>query len=222
MNKKIKILLLLAIQYLNCHSQTNRIISNVWYSNERLSGSEIWINNDSSYILTYSGCIETSVSRGLWSFNKDTFKFSQSTDFELYPKKTFKKSDFFRLTFLDNNNLPIEGLKLTFVGDTAELFQTITNNEGIIVLHSKKYNEFYIDGLENKYYESTKIDSSIVLHLNIEKSGEYIFRFNYPSAIISNEQRTDNFIVDNERLFLRTKKNELIEIGNGRIYKKKY
>jgi hypothetical protein len=222
MNKKRIILLLLAFGCLNGISQTKRIICNVWHSNERLSGSEIWINSDSTYFLTYSGCTETSVSKGLWSLNKDTFKLSQSIDFELYPKVTFSKNENFKLVFLDNNNLPIEGLKLVFVGDTSNLFQTSTKENGIIELHSKKYNKFYIDGLENKYFETTKIDSSIDVHLSIEKSGEYIFRFNYPSSIITNGQRTENFFVNNETLFLKTKKNELIEIGCGRIYKKKY
>lgn len=216
------LLFLFAFGYLNGISQTKRIISNVWHSNERLSGSEIWINSDSTYFLTYSGCIETSVSKGGWCINNDTFKLSPSLNFELYPTVTFSKSENFRLTFLDNNSLPIEGLKLTFVGDTSEIFQTTTKEDGRIELHSNKYNEFFIDGLENKYFETTKIDSSIVVHLSIEKSGDYLFRFNYPSSIISNEQRTDNFLVDNEMLFLKTKKNELIEIGRGRVYKKKY
>jgi len=222
MNIKSIIFLLFFIEYFNCNAQTKRIVSNVWHSNERLSGSEIWINNDSTYILTYSGCVEASVSKGVWSLYKDTFRFSQSIDFELYPKTTFSKSENFKLTFLDNNNLPIEGLKLTFFGDTSELYQTTTKEDGIILLNSKKYKNFYVDGLENKYFETTKIDSSIVVNLRIEKSGEYVFRFNYPGSIISNEQRTDNFFIDHEMLFLRTKKNELVEIGRGRVYKKKY
>ena len=220
---KITILFLLTFGYLNSISQTKRIISNVWYSNERLSGSEIWINSDSTYILTYSGCIENSVSKGFWSLHKDTFKFSQSVDFELYPITTFRPNENFTLTFIDNNNLPIEGLKLTFIGDTTEIFQTVTKVDGSITLHTKKYNNIYIDGLENKFFESTKIDKTSVVHLSIEQCGKYVFKFHYPNSIISNEQRTDNFLIDKEMLFIRTNRNELIEIGrNNRIYRKKY
>jgi hypothetical protein len=207
------------------NAQNKSIRSNVWFSNERLSGSEIWINNDSTYFLTYSGCVETSVTKGTWTFNKDTFAFSRSYNFELYPTSTFVKSDRFELTFLDYYNLPIENLNLTFDGDTSKIYQTTTNETGKIILTSQNYNNFYIDGLQNKYFENTKIDSSFFVQIKLDKGiGAYEFKFNYPSWVIACRQRMriDNFYNDKELLVFLTDKNELIVNNYKRKYVKKY
>jgi hypothetical protein len=223
MKRAAIIIFLLTVLIKGAESQTNRINSNVWYSNEKLSGSEIWINTDSTYFLTYSGCIETSVTKGKWTHNADTFFFSPSFNFELYPTIDFVKSDRFELTFLDFNNLPIEGLKVTFDGDTSKVYQTVTNEKGKIILTSAIYNSIYFDGLQNKYLENSKKDSSFVVQIALNRGiGAYVLKFNYPKSIIENEQLVDNFHSSKELQIYRTGKNELIESTYERKYRKKY
>lgn len=208
---------------INVLSQAKRLSSNVWYSNVRLSGSEVWINNDSTYFLTYSGCIETSITKGKWTIVKDTFIFFPSSDFELYPKIDFVQGKGNEIIFFDYYNLPISDLQLTFVGDTSEIYQTTTDKNGKITLPSGQYHLLYFDNLVNMVYERTKMDSIALVHVKLNNgTGTYYLKFNYPAKILKNQQQTSNFDVDKEMRFKWTDKNELIDVGYDRKYSKKY
>jgi hypothetical protein len=118
--------------------------------------------------------------------------------------------------------MPIDYLSLRFEGDSSKVFQTSSNSDGSLILPSNSYKDMYIDGLQEININNASDDRSNIVHLSINETGHYIFRFNYPKFIVVNDQKLDNFTISSESLFFRTRKNQLIRIWDGTIFRKKY
>jgi hypothetical protein len=207
------------------YSQNRKLVSNVYYSNVKLSGSEIWLNSDSSYFLSYAGCIDNDITKGNWTLRNDTFVLSTSNHFEIKARIELTKTKNLdrEIQVLDYYGLPIPNLNLTFMGDTDRIYQTTTDSNGLIVLKSANYNLVYFDNLENRYFESTNPNKDLVYNIEVPNRKERIvYKFNYPKELIKESSRVKNFYNEEETLLLWSKKNKLIEIKYNREYKKKY
>lgn len=186
--------------------------SNVFIAQQKTFRSELWLNHDSTYFLSFIGSYESSINKGIWMKVKDTIilqsqtEFAQNVDFQISSstKKQSKKTD---LVFKDIFGMPIQKMDVHLISSTKDTLHLVTNDSGIIRVKKNLYKKIILPKVYKTFI--TNFEKDLLFSIDLDEShNHYVLTSNYPSTFFLFSLDVKSFVQEEQKLF-KTKKNRL-------------
>ncbi len=186
------------------NSISKKLRTNVFVAQQRTFRSELWLNSDSTYFLSFIGSYEITVNKGFWSKSKDTtiLKSAAPNDLNIdfHLASSFKPNVTFEMIFKDMFDMPLQKIEIQLITGTKDTLQVETNDLGIINVKKAVYKKLILPKVDKTFskYANSEMNLSIMLN---EAHNYFELTSNFPSTFFVYSLNVKSFEEDIQKLF---------------------